>query len=75
MPEEKITRLGVSIDGVMLGRVDPQHRKRKSEKKGKVRGKKALENFFHEVKTLVVFEFNKAKRSVAQNLSRDARPH
>lgn len=59
-PEEKVARLGVSIDGVMLGRIDPQHRKRKSEKKGKVRGKKALEHFFHEVKTLVVFEFDKA---------------
>ena len=59
-PEEKATRLGISIDGVMLGRVDPQHRKRASEKKGKVRGKKALEHFFHEVKTLVVFEFDKA---------------
>lgn len=59
-PEEKVARLGISIDGVMLGRIDPQHRKRKSEKKGKVRGKKALEHFFHEVKTLVVFEFNKA---------------
>lgn len=58
--EEKVSRLGISIDGVMLGRIDPQHRKRKSEKKGKVRGKKALEHFYHEVKTLVVFEFNKA---------------
>lgn len=58
--EEKAARLGISIDGVMLGRVDLQHRKRKSEKKGKVRGKKALEHFFHEVKTLVVFEFNQA---------------
>jgi hypothetical protein len=60
LPEEKITRLGISIDGVMLGRIDEQHRKRKSAKKGKVRGKKALEHFYHEVKTLVVFEFNKA---------------
>ena len=59
-PEEKVTRLGISIDGVMLGRIDPQHRKRKSEKKGKVRGKTALEHFFHEVKTRVVFEFNTA---------------
>lgn len=59
-PEEKAKRLGISIDGVMLGRIDTQHRKRKSKKKGKVRGKKALEHFFHEVKTLVVFEFDKA---------------
>ena len=57
--EEKVTRLGISIDGVMLGRIDPGHRQRKGKKKGKVRGKKALEHFFHEVKTLVVFEFNK----------------
>ena len=60
LPEEKPRRLGISTDGVMLGRIDPQHRKRKSEKKGKVRGKKTLEHFFHEVKTLVVFEFNSA---------------
>lgn len=58
--EEKAVRLGISMDGVMLGRIDPQHRKRKSEKKGKVRGKTPLTHFFHEVKTLVVFEFNAA---------------
>jgi hypothetical protein len=58
-PEEKPQRLGISIDGVMLGRIDAQHRRRKS-KKGKVRGKGALKHFFHEVKTLVVFEFDQA---------------
>ena len=58
-PEEKPNRLGISVDGVMLGRIDTQHRKRKGKKKGKVRGKKALKHFFHEVKTLVVFEFDK----------------
>jgi hypothetical protein len=59
-PEEKPKRLGVSIDGVMLGRIDEQHRKRQSKKAGKVRGKGALKHFFHEVKTLVVFEFDQA---------------
>ncbi len=34
-PEEKVKRLGISIDGVMLGRVDPKHRERKGKKKGK----------------------------------------
>jgi hypothetical protein len=56
--EEKPAGLAISVDGVMLGRVDPQHRRRKS-KSGKVRGKKGLKHFFHEVKTLVIFEFNK----------------
>lgn len=56
-PEDKPKRLGISIDGVMLGRVDPQHRRRKT-KRGKVRGKGVLKHFFHEVKTLVVFEFD-----------------
>jgi hypothetical protein len=64
-PEEKPKRLGIAVDGVMLGRIDPQHRKRKS-KKGKVRGKTALEHFFHEVKTLVVFEFDKAGEALRQ---------
>ena len=64
--EEKVKRLGISIDGVMLGRVDPKHRERKGKKKGKVRGKTALEHFFHEVKTLVVFEFDKAGEALRQ---------
>jgi hypothetical protein len=43
----------------MLGRVDPQHRRR-GAKGRKIRGKTALKHFFHEVKTLVIFEFNQA---------------
>lgn len=62
-PEENPKRLGISIDGVMLGRVDEQHRKRKS-KQGKVRGKSPLKHFFHEVKTLVVFEFDEAGKAL-----------
>jgi hypothetical protein len=37
-----------------------QHRRRKSAKKGPVPGKGKLKHFFHEVKTLVVFEFNQS---------------
>ena len=57
--EEKPAGLGISVDGVMLGRVDPQHRWRGSKER-KIRGKTALKHFFHEVKTLVIFEFNQA---------------
>jgi len=56
--EEHPKRLAVGVDGVMVGRVDTQHRKRKSKRKGGVPGKGKLKHFFHEVKTLVVFEFN-----------------
>ena len=56
--EEKPVGLGISVDGVMLGRIDPQHRRRGS-KEHKVPGKTALKHFFHEVKTLVIFEFNR----------------
>lgn len=57
--EEQPAGLGISVDGVMLGRVDPQHRRRGSKER-KIRGKTALKHFFHEVKTLVIFEFNQA---------------
>lgn len=56
--EERPKRLAVGVDGVMVGRVDVQHRRRKSAQKGPVPGKGKLKHFFHEVKTLVVFEFN-----------------
>ena len=59
-PEERPQRLAIGVDGVMLGRVDPQHRRRESPKSGKVRGKTRLKNFFHEVKTLVIYEFDGA---------------
>jgi len=56
--EERPRGLAVGVDGVMVGRTDVQHRKRKSAQKGPVPGKGKLKHFFHEVKTLVVFEFN-----------------
>jgi hypothetical protein len=59
--EDHAARLAVGVDGTMLGRVDPQHRRRRSRKTGrKVRGKGRLKHFFHEVKTLVVFDFDRA---------------
>jgi hypothetical protein len=57
--ERQPQRLGISVDGTMLGRIDPQHRRRRSRKTGRrVPGKGALHHFFQEVKTLVVFEFD-----------------
>jgi hypothetical protein len=54
--EDQDASLYIGVDGVMVGRVDPQHRRRRSRQPArKVRGKTALKNFFHEVKTLVVF--------------------
>lgn len=57
-PEDRPSHLAVGIDGVMVGRIDEQHRHRKSEKKGPVPDKGKLEHFFHEVKTLVMFSFD-----------------
>lgn len=63
--EECCENLAIAADGIMLGRVDPQHRRRKSRKTGrKVRSKTALKHFFHEVKTLVVFNFNQCGEAV-----------
>jgi hypothetical protein len=56
--EEACENLAIAVDGAMLGRIDPQHRRRRT-KRGKVRGKTALRHFFHEVKTLVIFSFDK----------------
>jgi len=56
--EERPRGLAVGVDGVMVGRTDIQHRKRKSTQKGAVPGKGKLKHFFHEVKTLVIYEFN-----------------
>jgi hypothetical protein len=59
-PEEPAEGLAISVDGVMVGRVDPQHRRRRSWKTGrKVRGKTGLHHFFQEVKALVVFSFDR----------------
>lgn len=57
--EERPAGLGISVDGVMLGRIDPQHRRRGTQER-KIRGKTALKHFFHEVKTLVIFQFDRA---------------
>jgi hypothetical protein len=57
--EEHPRGLAVGVDGVMVGRVDVQHRRRQSKQKGAVPGKGKLKHFFHEVKTLVVFEFDR----------------
>lgn len=59
-PEDRPSRMAIGVDGVMVGRVDEQHRERKSEKKGPVPGKGKLKHFFHEVKTLVMFSFDEA---------------
>lgn len=59
--EDQSACLYIGVDGTMVGRVDPQHRHRKSRHPSrKVRGKTALKNFFHEVKTLVIFSTDKA---------------
>jgi hypothetical protein len=65
LPAEEHPRcLAIGVDGVMIGRVDPQHRQRRSKTKGKVRGKKKLHHFFHEVKTLVVFDFDRSGKAL-----------
>ncbi len=57
--EECCDNLAIAADGIMLGRIDPQHRRRKLRKTGrKVRNKTGLQHFYHEVKPLVVFNFN-----------------
>src|ERR1035437_4191211 len=54
--EDQAETLYIGVDGIMVGRVDPQHRRRKARNPSrKVRGKTAVKNFFHEVKTLVIF--------------------
>jgi hypothetical protein len=59
--EDQSACLYIGVDGTMVGRVDPQHRRRKARHPSrKVRGKTALKNFFHEVKTLVIFSTDKA---------------
>jgi hypothetical protein len=61
--EERPVGLGISVDGVMLGRVDPQHRRRGTPQR-KIRGKTALKHYFHEVKTLVIFDFDAAGKTL-----------
>jgi len=64
-PEEHADRLAIGVDGTMIGRIDPQHRHRRSRKTDrKVRGKGHLKHFFHEVKTLVAFNFNERGEAI-----------
>ncbi len=64
-PEEQPRGLAIGVDGTMLGRIDPQHRRRRSRKTGrKVRGKGELSHFFQEVKTLVIFSFDRSGEAV-----------
>lgn len=59
--EDAADTLYIGVDGIMVGRVDSQHRRRKARNPSrKVRGKTALKNFFHEVKTLVIFSTDRA---------------
>lgn len=68
--EEQVERLAIGVDGTMLWRIDPQHRRRRSRTTNrKVRGKGPLKHFFHEVKTLVVFSFDKAGHALRKTFS------
>jgi len=66
--EDRPDRLVTGVDGTMIGRVDPAHRRRRSAKKGKVRGKGKLANFWKEVKTCVVYGIDAAGRAVGRKL-------
>lgn len=66
--EDRPERLVTGVDGTMIARVDPAHRKRRGAKKGKVRGKGKLANFWKEVKTCVVYEIDAAGRAVGRKL-------
>lgn len=67
-PEDRPERLVTGVDGVLIGRVDPAHRKRSSAKKGKVEGKGKLANFWKEVKTCVVYGIDAAGKAVGRRL-------
>lgn len=67
-PEDRPDRLVTGVDGVLIGRVDPAHRKRASAKKGKVEGKGKLSNFWKEVKTCVVYGIDAAGEAVGRRL-------
>jgi len=53
--EDSPERLVTGVDGAMVARVDPAHRRRASKKGGRVKGKGALANFWKEVKTCVTY--------------------
>jgi hypothetical protein len=67
-PEDRPRRLVAGVDGAMIGRVDPAHRTRASRKRGKVRGKKTLANFWKEVKTCVIYEIDAAGKATGQKM-------
>lgn len=76
-PESRPERLVTGVDGVLIGRVDPAHRRRAS-KSGKVPGlqsgsggagrkqpgKGKLANFWKEVKTCVIYAIDSAGKAV-----------
>jgi hypothetical protein len=64
-PESRPERLVTGVDGVLIGRVDPAHRRRAS-KKGKVAGKGRLANFWKEVKTCVIYAIDSAGKAVGR---------
>jgi len=78
--EDRAERVVVGADGVLIGRVDPAHRTRSSQTKGKVPGsqsgtggagrklpdKKTLANFWKEVKTCVVYYVDAAGKAVGR---------
>lgn len=66
--EEHPERLVAGVDGTMIGRVDPAHRERASKKKGKVRGKGKLANFWKEVKTCVIYKIDAAGKAIGQKV-------
>jgi hypothetical protein len=65
-PEDRPRRIVVGVDGSLIGRVDPAHRKRSSAKTGKVPGKGKLANFWKEVKTCVVYAMDAAGKAVGR---------
>jgi len=65
-PEENPRRIAVGVDGSLIGRVDPAHRRRSSAKNGKVSGKGKLANFWKEVKTCVVYAIDAAGKATGR---------
>ena len=64
--DDRPERLVAGVDGILIGRVDPAHRRRSSAKKGKVPGKGRLANFWKEVKTCVVYGVDAAAGAIGR---------
>jgi hypothetical protein len=64
--EERAERLVIGVDGVLIGRVDQQHRRRSSAKKGPVPEKGRLTNFWKEVKVCVVYGIDAAGKAAGR---------